>query len=461
MPAAWTMAFTDKPKNRGYKMIKYKVGLSRYREPLKSVRQVVEHAGGLQGLQRNAKVILKPNIVMWTKDVVFPKWGIITTSRVIEDVIIVLKDHGIDDITIAEGMVTMVPKDRKTPAHAFDKLGYHALKKRYGVKLLNVMERPFEKVVIDDEITLKFNTDILHCDYVVNIPVLKTHAQTIVSLGIKNLKGVIDISSRKKCHSVDSDKDLHYMVSRLGDKMPPMFTLIDGIYSNERGPVLNGQAHRKDILIASNNTLSADMVGTRILGWPVKKVPYLSYAAGNQNRPTDLSDIRIMGENIEDLAVFHEHKFAYGQTGDGDWLPIPMLNMGIKGVSFRKYDLTMCTYCSGINGILLSALHTAWKGKPFDKVEVLTGKKMKPTKGMNKTILVGKCMVQAHKDNPDIKEMIAIKGCPPKIDDIEKAMQKAGMKADPALFENAHLLPGLSMKHYVDRPEFSEDFFTV
>lgn len=98
------------------------------------------------------------------------------------------------------------------------------------------MERSFEKVAIDDEITLKFNRDVLDCDYLINIPVLKTHSQTVVSLGIKNLKGLIDIPSRKKCHSPDPEKDLHYYVSRLADKLSPMFTLIDGIYTNEMGP---------------------------------------------------------------------------------------------------------------------------------------------------------------------------------------------------------------------------------
>ena len=32
---------------------------------------------------------------------------------------------------------------------------------------------------------------------------------------------------------------------------------------------------------------------------------------------------------------------------------------------------------------------------------------------MHLTILLGKCMYQAHKENPDINAMIAVKGCPP------------------------------------------------
>ena len=87
--------------------------------------------------------------------------------------------------------------------------------------------------------------------------------------------------------------------------------------------------------------------------------------------------------------------------------------MGIKGLSYRKYDLSLCAYCSFLNGPILSAIAKSWRGDPWKDVEVLTGKMMKPTPGMRKTILLGKCMYQANKDNPDINEMIPIKGCPP------------------------------------------------
>ncbi len=55
---------------------------------------------------------------------------------------------------------------------------------------------------------LMFNADILHSDFVIDLPTMKAHNQTIVSLGIKNLKGMINIPSRKKCHNADPVKGL-------------------------------------------------------------------------------------------------------------------------------------------------------------------------------------------------------------------------------------------------------------
>jgi len=163
-------------------MEKIPASIVKYEAPLESVRKAVELCGGLGNLPHNPKVFVKPNIVFWTKLVDFPKWGVITTSRVVEDMIVILMEHGVNDITIGEGTVTFDPKDTETPAHAFESLGYNKLKQRYGIKVINVFERPFEKVDVGDGVAFNFNTDIIHSDLVVDLPVLKTHAQTVVSL---------------------------------------------------------------------------------------------------------------------------------------------------------------------------------------------------------------------------------------------------------------------------------------
>ncbi|ETR70872.1 MAG: hypothetical protein OMM_08496 [Candidatus Magnetoglobus multicellularis str. Araruama] len=427
---------------------------------MESVRSIVDACDGLAHMPKNPHVYIKPNIVFWTRAVQFPKWGVITTSRTIEDMICILKDHGVNKITIGEGTVVANPKDKETPQHAFQSLGYDTLKKRYGVDYINVFDRPFESVDLGDDFSLNFNKDILESDFVVDIPVLKSHNQTVVSLGIKNLKGCIDIISRRRCHNKDPYKNLNAWVSRLADKMPPIFTLLDGIFTNERGPGIDGRMRRSNILAGSPDILSADFVGAKLLGHEPSNVPHLVYAAKNRNRPLDLSDIQVVGDSIESLASFHDFDFKYHED-ENCCLPLPLAKQGIKGIFYRKYDMSMCTYCSGINGVILSAIRYAWKGEPWDKIEVLTGKYMTPAPGMKKTILLGKCMYKANKDNPNINEMIAIKGCPPNPDDVVKALHQAGIDADPALFQNLDQMPAFFMGKYADKPEFDPKFFTV
>src|SRR5208337_2525732 len=126
-----------------------------------------------------------------------------------------------------------------------------------------------------------------------------------------NLKGTIDINSRKKCHSADPEKDLHYMISKLANRIPPSFTILDGIYTNERGPSFDGKIRRSNILVASGDVLSADKVGATILGYQPSQVPHLVHAARDMNRTLDLTDLQIVGEKIENVAMSLEFTFPY------------------------------------------------------------------------------------------------------------------------------------------------------
>lgn len=440
-------------------MTKSLVSIVKYDKPLESVRKVIDLIHGFDNIpSKDSKVFIKPNIVYWNKDCFFPKWGVITTTRVVEDVITLLNERGVNDITICEGIITEDPSDKETAKVAFEELGYNKLAERFGVKVYNVFERPFEKVELAEGVSIKMNADLYKADYLIDLPVLKTHAQCVVSLGIKNLKGLLSMPSRKKFHSADLEKTLDYNVAQLANKIPPSLTLIDGLYSLERGPAIDGKAHKSNILVASNDILSADLVGANLLGIDASAVPHLVQAAKDRNRPHTLSDIDILGEKIEDLAKPHEWDYAYAND---DTLPLPFEKAGISGIKYHKYDTTLCTYCSFYTGVLLMAIKNAWKGKPFDNIEVLLGKRMEPTEGNNKTILVGQCQYNKNKDHPNIKELIAIKGCPPSKEEIQTALKAAGIRVPGYFFKNLDSGPLLFYQRYKDNPEYDETLYQI
>ncbi|MFX0195060.1 MAG: DUF362 domain-containing protein [Candidatus Hodarchaeota archaeon] len=434
------------------------VAIVPYEKPVDSVRKAVDLCHGLKDLPPKAKVFIKPNICFWRRAAVFPKWGVITTSRVVEDMVVLLKERGIEEIIIGEGMVLLDPQDKATPADAFESLGYNVLRKRYGVKILNIYERPFEKVELGSGVDLNFNADFLRSDFVVNIPVLKTHVQTVVSLGIKNLKGIIDVESRKICHNANQKRNLNYMIARLTDNLPPSFTILDGIYTNEIGPSFEGTIRRSNILVASSDLLSADMVGAKILGHEPSAVAHLTYAALNRKRPVDLSDVEVVGEKIEDVASFHEYALPYDEEAA---LPMSLARMGVRGLTIPRYDLSVCTYCTILLPAILFAITEAWKGEPWENVEILIGKIMQPTHGKKKTILLGKCMYRANKESPDIAETIAVKGCPPQPKTIVKALSDAGIEVNPSFFEILNMSGVLLMQRYGGKPEFEETLFRI
>lgn len=89
--------------------------------------------------------------------------------------------------------------------------------------------------------------------------------------------------------------------------------------------------------------------------------------------------------------------------------------MGIAGVRLPKYDKTLCTGCSGLYSPILMRIMASFRGVPFDEVEILTGKAVKPSGQARKTVLVGNCMIKANRKSPDIREAVWVEGCPPTV----------------------------------------------
>ena len=434
-----------------------KVAIHKFEKNSETVKKAVKSVNAFEYLPLNAKVVIKPNIVVWL-DTPYPKWGVITTSTIMEEVVILLKEYGVNDITIAEGSLQMDPMQKNIGQKSFEGLGYHKLKKRYGVKLADVWERPFQKIEIADGLSLKLSTDLLASDFLVNVPVLKTHAQVKVSLGIKNLKGFLNVGSRKKCHSADHKKDLGYMISRLPNLLPPSATIIDGVYTMERGPSFDGKPRRSDLVIVSSNLLAADMVGASVLGHDPCDIPYLVKAAADQGVSSDLCDIDILGEKIEDVAAFHKYTFSYNKENT---LPKSMEKMGIKGLAFHKFDTSLCTYCSALVGKLLTIIAMSYKGKPFDDVEFLTGKRMRPCVDAKKSILVGQCLCALNKNHEVSGEIVKIKGCPPDPGQAARALKGIGIDIDPSFFTNFEMEGAFFMKRFENKPEFDESYYTI
>ncbi|MDP7112168.1 MAG: DUF362 domain-containing protein [Myxococcota bacterium] len=433
------------------------VGLARYTTPRTSVRQVIELAGGLGRIRPSERVFVKPNLVYWSRGAPFPKWGCLTTSRVVHDIVALLAEHGVSDIVLGEGTVMFDPRDHQTQLRAFEALGYGELERRYGVRLVPVLQRRFDKVDLGDGLHARLNRDALEADVVVDLPVLKTHAQAVVSLGIKNLKGLLNPKGRRDFHRVDPDGDLHDRVARLADVFPRVLTVIDGIYSLERGPGPDGKAHRANALAASWDPLSADQVGARLLGHPPETVPHLARVAARWQRPADGSDVEVRGEPVETLARPHKHQFAYDDEAQ---LPAPMARMGLVGLTLPQVDLSLCTYCSLVVSPMLGSIAFAWRGKAWDDVEVLTGKSQRATPG-KRTVLLGQCLVRSHRDHPDLADMLPVDGCPPAPEAIVQALHTAGIAVDPSILTHLDQAASLQLHRYRGKPEFDEAFFRI
>ena len=214
------------------------VALVRYRPDANSLAKALDLCQGLQGVSTRTQILIKPNLVFWDDSLPFPPYGVLTTTRMVEALIVYLEERDYKKITIGEGTMRHQQTNISTQT-VYHRLGYHRFINRYGVKLIDFFDEPFVPVK-QDGVRMGIAKSALEAEFLITLPALKTHTQTKVSLGIKNLKGAVDMKTRRLFHS--SEVDLDHCIALLGQLLEPDLNIIDGIYGLEQGPFFFGQA---------------------------------------------------------------------------------------------------------------------------------------------------------------------------------------------------------------------------
>lgn len=425
------------------------VALGKYQKSPDSLIKTINLCDGFNRLKPSDRVMIKPNLVAWDERYPIPPFGVYTTTRLVEDLVICLKDFGCSQIAIGEGSVQI--QEGVGTMKAFEGLGYMELAKRYGVKLVDFNESGSRKFPFHEGLKLHIAEEALEQDFFIDFPVLKTHGQTKVSLGLKNLKGCLKRVSKKLCHN--TKLDLEYCFPFIADFVKPALTIVDGIYALEKGALHYGRAYRKNVIIASTDVLGADLVAAETIGYSGTDIKHFGYFAERNGKPLDLEEYDIRGERLEDH--IQPLKWDWVWTGDNTG-PGVFEKMGISGVALPKYDDSLCSGCSPIANMANILVLSAFKGKPLPKVEILNGKKMLGREGYDQTIMLGNCIAKANEGNPNIREAIPVKGCPPSEADVVEALRSVGLDVNETVY---HGYMREQSEKYKGKEDFEESLF--
>jgi uncharacterized protein (DUF362 family) len=211
------------------------------------------------------RILLKPNLVA------SPRWlpmgGIprsaITDVRFIEALLRVFDGY---EITIAEG----APTTTVGTEAVFEKTGVTALARRYGAQLVN-LDRAERYEVPWAYGTLRLPALLQTHEYI-NVPKLKTHMITRVSLGCKNQKGLLTRADKTRFHC---ELDLHAAIRALTDAVQPALTIVDGILGLEgAGPTL-GRSCRSRVIVAGRDVRAVDVTCCNLMSMPLEVVQHL------------------------------------------------------------------------------------------------------------------------------------------------------------------------------------------
>ena len=373
-----------------------KVAILKYDGTSNPLKEAIEWCGGFEGLKPHHKILLKPNIV-WAATKKFPPYGIVTTSTMVDHLLHLLRERGCKDITIGEGTLANKEMGSNTmKGYVWSGIGKVAQK--YGVRLVDFNTEPFEEVELDG-VKVKISRWASASDFLINLPVLKAHRETKISLGMKNLKGYLAPNSKKKFHL----KGLPRLIALLNTKIKPSLTVIDGIYGLEKGPDFLGTPHRMNLIIAGRDTFSCDLVGTMVMGMKPEEVDTLREFASLEGRSLSLNGIEVKGERIDHVAQKFEWRLSIEDI---------FHEARIHGITVQDPGESCCSGCATILSAFIAVFSKDSPGVALDGVEICMGGGVRAKEESKKVFLLGNCAIANHKD---LKGGINVKGCPPPV----------------------------------------------
>ncbi|MDR1271847.1 MAG: DUF362 domain-containing protein [Clostridiales Family XIII bacterium] len=140
---------------------------------------------------------------------------------------------------------------------------------------------------------------VADADAIITVPVMKTHDQTEVTLGMKNCKGLISDTNKKNFHFLGVVDGVTDIISAL----KPVLTVIDGTFGQQGlGPIF-GETIEMGLIVASKDVVACDAVASLIMGYEVDDVKITVAAASRGLGEKDMDRIDVKGEKIDDVRV--------------------------------------------------------------------------------------------------------------------------------------------------------------
>lgn len=212
---------------------------------------------------KNAAIGLKPNLVVAKP----ASSGATTHPEILEGIIEYLKDLGFSNISIIEGSWV---GDRTS--EAFKVSGYNDIARRHGVKIIDTQKDTYKAY---DCRGMKINIcdSAMNCDFMINLPVLKGHCQTLVTCALKNNKGVIPNTEKRKFHTLG----LHKPIAHLSTVAKCNYILVDSICGDldfEEG----GNPVEMNRLFAALDPVLCDSFVCSLMGYEPEDVEYIKLA---------------------------------------------------------------------------------------------------------------------------------------------------------------------------------------
>ncbi len=334
-----------------------------------------------------ARIGIKPNL-----NVAQPaEFGATTHPEVVAGIIEYLQECGFSRIVVLEGSWV---GDRT--AEAFEVCGYHALAERYGVELWDTQKDTSHwKDCAGMRLSICDMVDEI--DFLINVPVVKGHCQTKITCALKNSKGLIPNSEKRRFHTLG----LHKPIAHLGVGIPQDFIVADHICGDldfEEG----GNPVVRNCVMAARDPVLLDAYVCEMLRYRVSDVPYVERAAALGVGCADIRQARI-------VTLGAEGEPELVKAGDAE-AGVELPRHRVLDVQYAVEDVDSCSACYAA---LIPALDRLKQEGLLGELreKICIGQGFRGTSGV---LGIGHCTAGFE---------VNIPGCPPKADAVYEALK--------------------------------------
>lgn len=290
---------------------------------------------------------IKPNLL----GQVLAEEGGTTHPEVVEGLIEYLQEQGFHNLVMLEGSWI-----GDATEEAIKYCGYDRISEKYQVPFWDMQKD--KGVEVDcDGLTLNICERARKIEFLINVPVLKGHCQTKITCALKNMKGLIPNSEKRRFHRLG----LHDPIGHLAVGIHQDFILVDSICGDltfEDG----GNPVEQNRLIAATDPVLCDAYGCSLLGIPVEQVPYITTAAklGAGCCDARKAEVSTLWERQDEKGIYYlEGDFGQEVSAEGGFRHVMKLAEMAEEVDS----------CSACYGYLIPALHMLEQDGLLDKLD--------------------------------------------------------------------------------------------
>lgn len=252
--------------------------------PDKMFREAIGAFGGMgRFVKKGSTVVVKPNIG-WAVE---PEGAANTNPLLVSEIVRQCVDAGAGKVYVFDHTCDNGPVSYK-------KSGIEkAVKDAGGIMAPGNATGYYQQVSVPDGNNLKsarVHELLLEADVFINAPVLKDHGSARLTIGMKNLMGVV--WDRSFWHA----NDLHQCIADFAAYRKPDLTVVDAyrvmLRNGPRGYSEDDVSEMKNLVVAID-PVAADAAGVRLYGMEPDKIRYIRLAEEKKLGTTDLASLNI------------------------------------------------------------------------------------------------------------------------------------------------------------------------